>query len=93
MRRRVHSGRDKFSWIKKEDLAKWNVTEAELDAQANLNADKLLATTKIETDTIDGHNLGLIEAEHQTLKGALLFAPSMKEKIEKVFWNYPKEKV
>lgn len=81
----VHSGQGKFSWITTEDMKKWNITETELDRQANINADNLLAKTKIGIDTIESHKLGLIEAEHPTLKGALLFAPTMKEKINKEF--------
>ena len=72
----VHSGSDKFSWITTDDLKKWNITEAELDKQANINADILLAQTKIAVDTIESRKLGLIEAEHESLKGALLFAPA-----------------
>lgn len=81
----VHSGQDKFSWITTDDLKKWNITETELDRQANINADNLLAKTKIGIDTIENHKLGLIEAEPPTLKGALLFAPAMKEKINEDF--------
>ena len=43
----VHSDHDKFSWITADDLKKWNITQAELDRQANINADNLLAETKI----------------------------------------------
>lgn len=81
----VHSGQDKFTWITKDDLKKWNITESDLDKQANLNADKLLSTTEITFDTIENHKLGLINVEHETLKGALLFAPTMKKKIKKDF--------
>ena len=78
----VHNKQDKLSWINKEDLKKWNISEIELDIQANNNADKLLKTTPINFDTIDNRKLGLIEVENITLKGALLFAPTMKEKIK-----------
>jgi hypothetical protein len=81
----VHSGQDKLTWITKDDLKKWNITETELDNQANNNADKLLKTTPITFDTIENRKLGLIEVEHTTLKGALLFAPTMKEKIKTDF--------
>jgi hypothetical protein len=81
----VHSGQDKLTWITKDDLKKWNITETELDIQANNNADKLLKTTQITFDTIENRKLGLIEVEHTTLKGALLFAPTMKEKIKTDF--------
>ncbi len=81
----VHSGQDKFTWITKEDLEKWKITETELDKQANNNADKLLEKTSITFDTIENRKLGLIEVEHATLKGALLFAPTMKDKVKKDF--------
>lgn len=81
----VHSGQDKFSWITKKEIEQWGVTETEIDNQANNNADKLLKQTKISLDTIENRKLGLIEAEHTTLKGALLFAPTMKEKIKTDF--------
>lgn len=79
----IHTGNDKLTWISADDLKKWNITETELDKQANINADGLLAKTPITFDTIENHKLGLIEVEHVSLKGALLFAPTMKEKIEK----------
>lgn len=81
----VHSGQDKFSWITKTDIEKWAITETELDNQANNNADKLLKQTTISFDTIENRKLGLIEVEHTTLKGALLFAPTMKEKVKADF--------
>jgi hypothetical protein len=77
----VHSGNDKLTWITKADLKKWNITEAEIDIQANKNADKLLKATPIAFDIIENRKLGLIEVEHTTLKGALLFAPTLKEKV------------
>lgn len=79
----IHSGQGKFSWISKEDLKKWKISESELVEQANQNADSLLAKTNITFDTIENRELGLIEVEHVSLKGALLFAPTMKDKIKK----------
>jgi hypothetical protein len=81
----IHSGQNKFSWISQDDLNKWGINETELDSQANANADQLLAKTEITFDTIENRKLGLIEVEHTTLKGALLFAPTMKEKVKKDF--------
>lgn len=78
----VYSGQNKLTWLSKNDLQKWNITENELDIQANKNADKLLKTAKITFDSIENHKLGLIEVKHTTLKGALLFAPTMREKIK-----------
>lgn len=81
----VYSSKDKLTWITKEDLEKWNITATELDKQANVNADKLLKITPITFDTIENRKLGLIEVEQTSLKGALLFATSMKEKVKANF--------
>ena len=81
----VYSGLDKLTWITADDLKKWNITFAELDKQANSNADKLLSLTPISFDTIENRKLGLIEVKHTSLKAALLFAPTMKEKVKKDF--------
>jgi hypothetical protein len=81
----VHSGQDKLTWIATDDLKEWNITAAELDKQANSNADMLLSVTPISFDTIENRKLGLIEAEHTSLKAALLFAPTMKEKVKTDF--------
>lgn len=81
----VYSGNDMLTWITTGDLKKWNITEADLDRQANSNADKLLAVTPISFDTIENRKLGLFEVEHTALKAALLFAPTMKEKVKKDF--------
>lgn len=81
----VFKEKDKLTWITKEDLKKWNITETELDKQANANADKLLEITPITFDTVENRKLGLIEVEQTSLKGALLFAPRMKEKVEANF--------
>ncbi|MBE7175408.1 MAG: hypothetical protein INR69_03345 [Mucilaginibacter polytrichastri] len=81
----IHCEQNKFTWITKEDLKKWNITETEIDIQANNNADKLLKLTPITFDTIENRKLGLIETKHTTLKAALLFAPTMKDKVKADF--------
>ena len=77
----IHIGNGKQSWITKDDITKWNITENELDIQANNNADKLLQETPISIETVENKKLGLIDVKHSTLKSALLFAPTMKEKV------------
>ena len=77
----IHRGNGKISWVTKDDIEKWNVTEKELDIQANSNANKLLTQTPISIDIVENRKLGLIDAEYSSLKGALLFAPTMKEKV------------
>ena len=77
----THRGNGKLSWITKDDIGKWNITENELDIQANDNANKLLAQTPISIDTVENRKLGLIDVEYPNLKGALLFASTMKEKV------------
>jgi hypothetical protein len=81
----IHSGENKLTWITADDLEKWGIQEKGLEAQANINADKLLAKAVLQIENVEGHKLGLIETEHTTLKGALLFAPSMKEKAANDF--------
>lgn len=79
----VYSGQDKLTWITNDDLLKWEITEADIENQSNVNADKLLESTPISFNVIEEHKLGSIEVEHVSLKGALLFAPAMKNKVEK----------
>ena len=81
----VHSDQDKLTWITADDLVQWNITLLELDEQANSNADKLLEKAEIASDIIENHRLGRIETEYATLKGALLFAPAMKNKVRDDF--------
>ena len=83
----IYSGSDKFIWISKNDIEKWGITEAELDIQANNNADKLLQQTPIAFDSIENRKLGRIDLEHEhgAIEGALLFAPTMKEKVKADF--------
>lgn len=77
------SDNEKFTWLTTDDIKKWNISVRQLNEQANKNADSLLSMTQIRYEIIENKKLGIIEVEHQTLKGALLFAPSMKVKIEK----------
>ncbi|WP_264565066.1 hypothetical protein [Flavobacterium sp. N3904] len=81
----VVSENEKLSWISKEDIKGWKISESELTKQANINADKLLAETKINFEIIENRKLGVIEVERTSLKGSLLFAPKMKEKLNKDF--------
>ena len=72
-------------FLSKDNLAKWNITEKDLDLQANTNADNLLLNSELSFDTIENRKLGIIKIENETLKPALLFAPMMKEKAKKDF--------
>ncbi len=74
---------DKLSWIRKTDLINWGINHLDLDKQADLNANQLLSKTEIVYENVDNHLLGLIEVERTSLKGALLFASEMKDKIQK----------
>lgn len=78
----VYSGNEKLTWITKVDLENWKISETELDCQANLNANNLLKTATIKFDAIQNHKLGMIEIERTALKGALLFASEMKNKVK-----------
>jgi hypothetical protein len=81
----VYNEEDKLTWITKDDLRKWTITEAVLENQANINANKLLDEAEIAFDLIDGKKLGRIESKSPSLKGALLFAPEMKNKVRDNF--------
>lgn len=78
----IHIGNNKLTWLTKDNLTKWNISEVELDTQASINADKLLQQTLISFDTIENRKIGLINTSDTYLKGALLFAPAMKEKVK-----------
>jgi hypothetical protein len=81
----VLSANRSLTWISKTDLKKWGVTETDLIKQANSNGDSLLAKSKITFDTIENRKIGMLETDDETLKAALLFAPSIKEKVKKDF--------
>ncbi len=72
-------------FLSKDYLEKWNITENDLDIQANYNADNLLSKSTLSFDTIDNRKLGIINVDNETLKPALLFAPTMREKVKKDF--------
>lgn len=76
---------DKFIWLNYDHLHKWRITEQELDLQAGKNADTLLAEATIAYETVENRKLGLIETEHEIFKGALLFAPGMKQRVKQDF--------
>lgn len=81
----VVSENERLSWISKDDLETWGITEQDLRKQADLNADTLLAKTKVSFDLIEDRKLGMIEVDRTSLKAALLFAPKMKEKLQSDF--------
>ncbi len=72
-----------FIWISKSDLKAWNISESDLKKQAEINGEKLLQKSQIVFDTIEHHALARFVTDDETLKAALLFAPSTKEKIKK----------
>ncbi|MES2703013.1 MAG: hypothetical protein V4649_10255 [Bacteroidota bacterium] len=72
-------------WIDTGDLRNWQITEAELIRHANSNGNRLLANSKITFDTIDKHRLGMLETEDETLKPALLLAPSLIARVKRDF--------
>ena len=81
----IHRKNDLLTWISNEDIKKWNISESILNEQAEKNGDRILKESTIEYDTIEHRKLGRIESEYINLKGALLLAPSMKEKIQADF--------
>ena len=72
-------------FVSKNNLDKWSITEKDLDIQANTNADNLLSKSTLSFDTIEKRKLGIINIDNETLKPALLFAPTMREKVKKDF--------
>lgn len=72
-------------FLSKDNLEKWNITEKDLDIQSNYNADNLLSKSTLSFDTIENRKLGIINVDNETLKPALLFAPTMREKVKKDF--------
>ncbi len=81
----VYSTHRNFVWVGKSDLKKWNVSELDMIKQAKANGDSLLAKSKITFDTIENRKLGTLETDDETLKAALLFAPSFKDRVKKDF--------
>ncbi|GAA4239627.1 hypothetical protein GCM10022291_34730 [Postechiella marina] len=81
----IHRENDMLTWISKEDIEKWNISESTLNEQAEKNGDRILAKSTIEYNTIENRKLGRLESEFINLKGALLLASSMKEKIQTDF--------
>jgi hypothetical protein len=76
------SENEKLTWISADNLKKWKITELDLIKQADLNANELLAKTKIDFETIEDRKLGMIEVEKTFLKSSLLFASKIKEKLK-----------
>lgn len=81
----VYNGENNLNWIRFQDIKEWNITEEMLIEQANINANKLLAETEIYIEEVNDHKLGLIECQNATLKGALLFASDIAEKVKNTF--------
>ncbi len=81
----VYKGEDKLTWIDYSELERWNISQEDLAAQANKNADRLLEQASIKVELLAGKKLGLIDLPYASLKTALLFAPSFREKIEPEF--------
>ena len=74
----VYISQDQRIWINRDIITRWGITEVELDAQANNNADKLLEQIQISYGQ-DEKKLGWIEEKRTA---ALLFAPGIKEKVK-----------
>jgi hypothetical protein len=81
----VYTGGNKLTWIDYSEMERWNISQKELEEQAGKNADLLLKDAMIRYELIEGRKLGFIESGQPSLKTALLFAPSIREKIEPIF--------
>jgi len=71
-------------WLTAADAEKWNKTRADLMAAAQENMDRILRQTKIETASIEEHQLGMLSNELVAFKAALLICSNLKEVVEPV---------
>src|SRR5687768_3269565 len=82
IRHYVYFEHDQYHWITFPQLEKWEITEATLKAQVNLNMNALLDASRIETTVLEsGETLAYFDTEMEGLKSALLFAGNLKEKL------------
>lgn len=78
----MHVENNKLSWISKDDLAEWGISEQELEKAALENGRIELNKATLQIDTIENHKLGFIETERESLKAGLLFSPNLMEKVK-----------
>lgn len=76
---------DKNIWITQNMLDQWGVSEEAVRQQAKNNGDRLLAETPLNIDKIRSCALGSFHIHDETLKAALLLAPSFKAKVSPHF--------
>jgi len=81
----VYTGGNKLTWIDFSEMERWNISRQELEEQAGRNADLLLNEAIIKYELIDGRKLGFLESNQPSLKTALLFAPSIRQRVEPIF--------
>ncbi|MCG2612929.1 hypothetical protein LZZ85_01515 [Terrimonas sp. NA20] len=75
----------KLVFIDYSELERWGISLEQLADQANKNADLLVEQASIEAGLVEGRKLGMIEHPFASLKTALLFAPSFRQKAEPEF--------
>lgn len=73
------------TWLTKDDILKWKISEEEFEQQVKLNVNKLLENAKVEIDMVEGKKLGYFSLYDETLKGSLLLSTKLKNKVEKDF--------
>lgn len=81
----VLAGNNKLTFIDYSELERWKITQDELAAQADKNADLLVEQASIESGLVEGRKLGMVQHPYASLKTALLFAPSFRKKAEPGF--------
>jgi hypothetical protein len=82
IRHYVYYEHDEYHWITFPQLEKWQITEATLKAQVDVNMNALLDASGIETTTLEsGETLAYFETEMEGVKSALLFAGNLKKKL------------
>jgi hypothetical protein len=77
----VQYDNEKLTWISKDDIVKWGISETELDKQATQNIQKLLDNSILRIDTIEGRKLGFFETDDESLKCTLIFSPNVKDYV------------
>lgn len=77
----THYDGERHSYISYKDLEDWDLPIEELDGQAEENMDRLAQNATLQFEVIEGHALGYIQTEMESLKSAFLFSSAMRTKI------------
>lgn len=81
----VYTGNENLTFIDYSEMERWGITLEVLQEEADKNTDLLLEDAAIKYELIDGRKLGFLEFPYAALKTSLLFAPSIRRKVEPDF--------